>query len=63
MGTANEEARGPPPLFRAAVRDKSAARASVDQILEWDFDRVIVGHGEIIEADGHEAFRSAWSWL
>jgi glyoxylase-like metal-dependent hydrolase (beta-lactamase superfamily II) len=54
---------GPTPLFRLAVRDKSGARSSIDRILEWDFDRLIVGHGEVIETGGKEAFRRAWEHL
>ena len=52
---------GPTPLFRLAVRDRAAARASLERILEWDFDRVVVGHGAIIETCGREAFRKAWA--
>jgi Domain of unknown function (DUF4336) len=54
---------GPTPAFRLAVRDKAAARAALDRILEWDFDRLIVGHGDVIERGGKEAFRRAWERL
>ena len=54
---------GPALPFRLGVRDRRAARASIDRILAWDFDRVIVGHGEIIESGGHAAFAEAWAWL
>ncbi len=54
---------GPTPLFRRGIADKQAARESIDRILEWDFDRLIVGHGAIIESGGKEAFAEAWSWL
>jgi hypothetical protein len=54
---------GPTPLFRANVRDKDAARASVERILAWDFDRLVVGHGTIVETGGKEAFRQGWEWL
>jgi hypothetical protein len=37
------------PLIRALVRDRSAARRSLERIFEWDFDRLIMAHGEIIE--------------
>ena len=53
---------GPTSAFRLAVRDKPAARASVERILDWDFDRLIVGHGDIVETGGEEAFRRAWEW-
>lgn len=58
-----EQRPGPAALFRAAVRDKQAARESVERILAWRFDRIIVGHGAIIESGGREVFRSAWSSL
>ena len=54
---------GPTPLFRLAIRDKRAARVSVERILNWDFERIVVGHGAIIESDGHDVFREAWTWL
>jgi hypothetical protein len=54
---------GPTPLFRAGVRDRQAARESVERVLEWPFDRIVVGHGAIVESGGREAFREAWSWL
>lgn len=54
---------GPTPLFRAAIRDKGAARASVEGILEWDFERIVVGHGDVVESNGRQVFRSAWDWL
>lgn len=38
--------------FRHAVSDEAAFRRSMDAMLEWDFDRVIVGHGDVIETDG-----------
>ena len=30
------------------IRDRAAARSSLQRILEWDFDRVVVTHGENI---------------
>jgi hypothetical protein len=50
-------------LERLATRDRAAARRSLERILAWDFDRVVVSHGEIVETGGREAFRAAWSWL
>ena len=54
---------GPTALFRLALRDRAAAAKSIQRLLEWDFDRVLPGHGEIVETDGHEAFRRAWAWV
>jgi len=55
---------GPSRIFRLAImRDASAMRASIDRILAWDFDRVSVAHGEILERGGHEALRAGFAWL
>ncbi len=54
---------GPSALYRRSVRNRLAARRCIERILEWDFDRIIVGHGEIVETGGHEAFRAAFDWL
>jgi hypothetical protein len=53
----------PTPMFRFGFRDKTAARRSLDRILGWDFDRIVVGHGELVETGGRDALRSAYAWL
>jgi hypothetical protein len=53
----------PTPMFRFGLRDKTAARRSLDRILAWDFDRIILGHGELVETGGRGALRSAYAWL
>lgn len=54
---------GPHRLVRFLIRDPGAARASVETILRWDFDRVIVSHGEIVEVGGRERFAAAFAFL
>lgn len=48
---------------RFMMKDRAAVRASIDRILEWDFDRIIVGHGRNLETGGKAAFRAAFSFL
>jgi Domain of unknown function (DUF4336) len=50
-------------LLRVLYRDHAAARASIDRLLSYDFDRVIVGHGRVIERGGRAAVRDAFTWL
>lgn len=50
-------------IMRFFVRDKQAARASVERFLEWDFDRIVVSHGEVFEHGGPAALREAFEWL
>jgi len=54
---------GPTAAFRLAVRERAAARASVERVLAWDFDRIVTGHGAIVERGGREAFERAYAWL
>ncbi len=46
-------------LYRLMIRDREAFRRSMSEILEWDFERIILGHGQIIERDGRGRLRSA----
>ena len=44
-------------VFRSMIRDKAAFHRSMADIFAWDFDRVIVGHGSVIETGGKELLR------
>jgi hypothetical protein len=35
----------------------------VKRILEWDFDRILPGHGEIVDSGGKAAFEQGLAWL
>ncbi len=48
---------------RMVTRDRAAARASLERVLAWDFDRVVVCHGVVLDTGGKEALRRAYAWL
>ncbi|MFC4550831.1 MULTISPECIES: DUF4336 domain-containing protein [Halorussus] len=52
-----------PPDFRQTVKNEAAARRSVERILAWDFERVVVGHGRVAERDAKRRLREAFDWL
>lgn len=54
---------GPSRLDPLLIRDRRAARESLERILEWDFDRVIVAHGDVLERGGRESLREGYAWL
>ena len=54
---------GPSRLFRVLIKDRAAVRRSLDRALSWEFDRIVVGHGDNLEQGGQEALRSAYDWL
>lgn len=53
----------PSRMFKAVIRDRAALGGSIDRILEWEFDRIIVSHGDNIERDGRTALREAFAFL
>ncbi len=46
-------------IFRVCISDRSSFRDSLEQALAADFDRIIVGHGGVIETDGKGLLRQA----
>jgi uncharacterized protein DUF4336 len=54
---------GPSKLDPWLIKDRAAARASLERILAWDFDRVIVAHGDVVETGGHEQLAQGYRWL
>jgi hypothetical protein len=53
----------PSKLDPLLIRDRRAARESLERILAWDFDRIVVAHGDVLESGGHEVLRQGYSWL
>ena len=54
---------GPSKLDPLLIRDRRAARQSLERILAWDFDRVVVAHGDVLESGGRDALREGYAWL
>lgn len=54
---------GPTTVFREQIQDREAARRSLELILEWDFDRILPGHGEIVPSQGRQLFVDGFRWL
>jgi len=54
---------GPTRLDPLLIRDRQAARRSLEKILTWDFDRVVIAHGDVLESGGREALRAGYRWL
>lgn len=51
----------PAPEYRMGWDSRAAAAQSLKRILAWDFDRIIISHGDLIEHDAHAAATAAWS--
>ena len=46
-----------------SLAQKHQARQSVERILQWDFDKIILAHGSLITDNATQQFKEAFSWL
>jgi hypothetical protein len=54
---------GPHRIVRLGIRDRRAARASVETLLAWDVERIVMSHGEVIGADARAHLAAAFAFL
>lgn len=52
----------PSRLLKSLVKDSPAFNASIQQITQWDFERIIISHGAPITEDGKKRFLKAFEW-
>ena len=51
-------------LWRSMTKDRVAAGCSVARMLEWDFERVVLAHGDFVEgSDARDRTRGALGWM
>jgi hypothetical protein len=50
-------------MWRFIVKDRAAAAKSAADILSWDFERIVVAHGDVVEEDARQRARVALSWM
>ena len=50
----------PAPEYQMGWKDKAAARKSLQKILDWDFEKIVLSHGDLIETDAKETALEAW---
>ncbi|MDN5873576.1 MAG: DUF4336 domain-containing protein [Nitrosospira sp.] len=51
----------PAPEYQLGWHDRAAARASLSKILDWDFDKIVLSHGDNITENAKEKARQAWT--
>jgi hypothetical protein len=49
--------------LRLAYRNRNQARRDIDRLLAWDFDRVVLAHGDPITSQATDLLREAYGWL
>lgn len=54
---------GAPSDWRASFLNRRAARDSLDKILAWPIERMLIAHGDLPTGDGAAFVRRAFTWL
>lgn len=50
-------------MWRFFTKDRAAAAASLRRVLAWDFDRLVVAHGDVVESGAKAALEAATRWM
>lgn len=50
----------PAPEYQLGWGNRRAVGKSLERILEWDYSRVVLAHGDLIESDAKAILREAW---
>lgn len=50
-------------LEKIAVKDKQTLKESIDRVLKWDFHRIIMAHGKIVESNAKSQLSKGYQWL
>jgi hypothetical protein len=48
--------------MRLSFTDRKALRGFVERVLDWDFDRIVLSHGDLVERSGKDVFRDAYAF-
>ncbi len=50
-------------MIKLLFKNKTALKNSLQQVLEWPFERLIVAHGEIVEESTKTKLQQSFAWL
>lgn len=50
-------------VLRSLIKDSAATRRSIEKILAWDFDRMIITHGEVVRSGAKAELQAAYQFL
>lgn len=50
-------------LEKIVIKERETITASITRLLEWDFQRVIMAHGTIIEKNATEQLKAGYEWF
>ena len=56
------ERPAPPVDLKVTFDDLAATRRGVETILGWDFERIVLAHGRLVEREAKQTFADAWAF-
>ena len=56
------EKPGPPIDMKLMFRDKVATRESIEKVMAWDFDKMILSHGHLVRSNAKTVFHQAYDF-
>ena len=54
---------GVPRDIKLSIRDRAAMRKSIETILGWDFDKLLIAHGHCLRSNAKEDVSRAFEWI
>jgi hypothetical protein len=63
LGGVAHPSGGVPLDIRLSFTDRTLARRSLEKLLLWDFDKLIIAHGVCMEKDAKPFVKQAFRWL
>ncbi len=52
---------GPTRMARSMIKNKALMSQTLTQLLAWDFERVIMSHGDVLEHNGKQALKESFA--
>jgi hypothetical protein len=49
--------------LKMMIKDRAQFKQSLDELLALDIERIVMGHGKVIEGDGARIMRDSFAWL
>ncbi len=50
-------------LEKIAIKDRELINKSISQLLSWDFQQIIMAHGNIVEKNAKEQLKAGYEWF
>lgn len=50
-------------IYYALAQDKKSVAESARRIMEWEFGRIVMAHGEVVESGGKDVMGRMYGWL